>query len=76
MTTAAILAQRRPTGMIVLPMTGPVDPRVRRCIFCAQVFETDESWLKIGFPRAGYIGAHDRCSARKDAEVTQQRQQH
>ena len=65
MTTVAALAHRRPTSMIVLPMTGPADPKVRRCIFCAQVFETGESWLKIGFPRAGYIGTHNACSARQ-----------
>ena len=52
---------------VVLLMTVPNDRTIRNCLFCNQVFKAGESWFKIGFPGC-YIGVHDSCSARKDAE--------
>ena len=61
--------RRRRMSPVMLAMTGPGDPKVRRCVFCNQVFKDGEDWFKIGYSWAGYIGAHDTCSARKDAEL-------
>lgn len=65
--------RRRKASPVVLTMTGPSDRKVISCVFCNQVFKDGESWFKIGFPGC-YIGAHDTCSARKDAELRIRRQ--
>lgn len=65
----------RRVGPVILAMLGPADPQVRSCIFCGRAFAPGESWLKVGFPRAAYIGAHVACSARKDAELAQRKTQ-
>lgn len=68
MTTAAALNHRRRSSVSILTITGPADSKVRKCIFCNQVFQADEAWYKVGLPGC-YIGAHVACSERKDAEL-------
>jgi hypothetical protein len=77
MTTAAILAQRRRSTprLAVIPMSGAAGA-LTRCVFCGQGFAPEQDWIKVGYPYVGYICAHEVCSARKDQELTQQRQQH
>lgn len=65
----------RQTGPVVLNMVGP-DTQVHTCIFCDRAFTYGDAWLKIGFPRVAYIGAHVACSAAKDAELARRKAQH
>jgi len=56
--------QQQPAAMILEPVTGQQEGKLRKCIVCQQ--ELGQDWIRISRTGAGYsVAAHPGCLARR-----------
>jgi len=59
--------QQQPTAMILEPVAGLQDGKLKRCIFCQQ--ELSQDWIRISRTGAGYsVASHPACLARRKSD--------
>lgn len=59
--------QQQPAAMILEPVTGQQDGKLKKCIVCQQ--ELGQDWIRISRTGAGYsVAAHPGCLARRKSD--------